>query len=59
MWYDVALSIYYVCRYEVEALAKLIGGSEYQYALRGNSVQHRQVPVDASLQIRAIQQVNT
>lgn len=53
---DVLVPIYLYHRYQTEATAKLVGGVDYTYSIRGDS-QHGPVSVDASIQNDAMEQL--
>lgn len=47
---NVLVPIYYLHRYQTEAVAKLVGGLDYSYAVKGDSQPMTLAPVDAQLQ---------
>jgi len=49
--------IYFLHRYQAQATAKLIGGMDYQYAIRGSSLPSEQIMVAASEQRAALQAI--
>ena len=51
---EAIVPVYLFHRYQVEAVAKLVGGVNYRYAMRGDSVGPIALPVEASRQRAAI-----
>lgn len=51
---DVLVPLYFMQRYQVEAVAKLIGGVDYTYAVRTTADAERPKLVDAELQKQAL-----
>lgn len=47
---NVLVPIYYLHRYQTEAVAKLVGGVDYRYAIKGDALSPTLTPVDAQMQ---------
>ncbi|MEM1231217.1 MAG: zinc-dependent metalloprotease [Pseudomonadota bacterium] len=51
---DLLVPIYYLHRYQSEAVAKLIGGLRYRYAVKGDGAPAASTPVAATVQNQAL-----
>ncbi len=53
----VLVPVYLMHRYQVEATAKLIGGMNYQYYVKGDALVHETTPIDINTQGAAIRSI--
>lgn len=50
----VLVPLYYLHRYQAEAVVRLIGGVDYGYTVKGDALDHKVVPVDITVQRNAL-----
>lgn len=50
----VLVPLYYLHRYQAEAVVRLIGGVDYGYTVKGDALDHKVVPVDIDIQKNAL-----
>ena len=50
----VLVPLYYLHRYQAEAVVRLIGGVDYGYTVKGDALDHKVIPVDIDIQKNAL-----